>query len=553
MRKFFYLMSIMLTIAAVLTGGGVMAVTIGDEGPEEPTKTDPANKDTNDREAPGDKTAGQALDGTQASSTQERKGGLIEDEWDSEIVQFRPWNNPLLSIARKVARKVTVQNWTIKHPRNGGESLKVKATSQIAGGTTTTSIKLINSGVSANVTGSLKPFYKGCTVICPTVQGYKEGNSSKPHGNLVLFVTDVDSTGVTMKAINGPLNSTTSSWTGDLSEMSVPTIPSGSIFLASASAGSESQLMITPENYQPRYETINVQKKLLNIVFTEDFDKVKKKFPFKFNDIRSDAMYKYNLRAERNYWMGTASRFSMQNADGSVEDVYTSEGILTQVTNSYAIGDEYTLADLIAISKIQFTDFSQHNTAYGLCGKNAMARLLNINPGNNRTIMFEHGQVEGLKLDFKSFTTTFGKIDFIWDQGLDEMGMQDCMVILDLAGATRYVKIGEKEQTNDMSKGAGEIRDAKRFIHYEADAIALRGYNSIIVGPSATIFGLPASEKRATVISAPEFPASPSNGTLVALTKDFTLSGTTYSAGKVYQYATSTTSWSEWSGTTHAV
>ena len=121
---------------AVFTGGFTMAAAIGEEGNEPLGKSDPGdpanpevgnggdpNQETNGRLAPGDKTAGQSLDGTQASSTQLNEGGLVEDEWDQELVTFQPWKHPLLTVIRKVTRKQNISNWSVKHPRVGGETL----------------------------------------------------------------------------------------------------------------------------------------------------------------------------------------------------------------------------------------------------------------------------------------------------------------------------------------------------------------------------------------------------------------------------------------------
>jgi hypothetical protein len=187
-----------------------------------------------------------------------------------------------------------------------------------------------------------------------------------------------------------------------------------------------------------------------------------------------------------------------------------------------------------------------------------MQWLLNLDMGDNKRII-KMEDVKELDIDFKRLKTTFGTTDFTWDQGLDAIGMDEVCVVLDLEGATRYVKIGEKEFTNDMSKGAGEIRDAKREIHYEADCIALRGYNSIIVGPSDIIFSLPDTASRTSVVSAAKFPDTPADGTIVALTQDYTVEGSgddpdvTYKAGTVWIYAAATTSWSEYTGYTSAV
>lgn len=525
-----------LTVAAVALGGGMMAAAdnvepqIGNEGP------DPADADTvadrepvkagkNDRQSPGGRQDGQSLTGTQASSTQLREGGLVEDEWDTEIVKFYPYKTPLLSIARQVSKKVNVQNWEVKHMRVGGETLDGVTTADIAAGAT---VEL----TSSNFSGSLKPFYKGTTAIVPTVAGYKEGSTTETEGHLMLFVIEANSKKVVLQAVNGkPKNEGDSR--ADLDNMTCPAIPEGSTIVAAASACSESQLIISPENYQPREKSVYVQKKLLNIIFTDDYEKVKKKQPLTVTDLKADAIQKYNLRAERSYWLGAKSRFKVENNDGAIEDVYTSEGLIPQLTNAYAIGDTYSLSDLIAISKLQFTEFSENASAFAFCGKNAIERLENIKAAESHNNDFiNHNE---FNLTFKRFTNTFGSIDFIWDQTLDLLHMEDFIVIMDLKGARRYVKIAEKERTNDMSNGAGEIREAKRWIHQEADAIALRGYNSILVGPADKISNIGTNVMHA-IISAAELPETPTKGMKYALTADYTTGSTTYEAGNVYYY-----------------
>lgn len=547
----------LLAFVAMVFGGAGMAMAdlvepqIGNEGPtannakagsplNPGSDHDPVDPSVNDRVGPGGNRYGQDLTGTQLSSTQLTKGDLVEDEWDSNIVKYKPFRNPLLSIARQVTRKQTIQNWAVNHMRVGGETLEVVTTAALTAGN---SIKLTTS----NCTGSLRPFYKGSTVFALGVDGYKRGSQTVKEGELMLFVTDVDKTGVTLQAVNGPAR--TEGEVGDeLDYVTCPAIPAGTVLSCGATAAGESQLMISPENFQPRPQEVYVQKKLLNIVWTEDFEKVKRKQPIKVQDIKEDALYKYNMRAERTYWRGVKGRFNVQNADGSVEYVYTSQGILWQLTNAYAVDGGYKLEDLIALSRIQFTDFSESNHAFVFCGKQAMSDLLNIDPGQNRRVVFT--DYNKWNLDFKQFKTTFGTLDFIWDQTLDMLHLEDCMIVLDLEGAVRYVKITEKEQTNDMSKGAGEIREGRRFIHQEADAVALRGYNSVIVGPSAKVFGLPTGGEMNRIKSANALPSNPADGTIVALTADYVSGGTTYEKGKVYQYTVSgqTGSWNEYAG-----
>lgn len=535
-----------LMLLAVATGGGVLALAdnvepqIGNEGVEPASKEtveakEPVNPDTNDRLSPGGKKDGQDLTGSQASSTQLREGGLLDKEWDSEIVKFYPFKTPILSIVRRMAKTVNIKNWSVSHQRVGGETLDGQVTQKIVAGDTVE----INS---TNFSGSIRPFYKGTTVIVSGVPGYKEGSKTKTEGTLMLYVIEANGKKAVMQAVNGiPKNE------GDtrenLDNMTCPEIPVGTTLLAASSATSESQLTITPENFQPREKSVYVQKKLLNIVFTDDYEKVKKEQPITVADLKTDAIIKYNLRAERTYLMGIKSRFKAETGDGQIEDVYTSEGIINQLTNTYAIGDEYTLSDLIAISKLQFTEFSENDRCFAFCGKNAIERLENIKlEGSHQNDFINHNEFD---LSFKRFKDTFGSLDFIWAQTLDLMGMSDFMVIFDPKASRRYVKIGKREQTNDMSKGGGEVRDAKRWIHQEADSVALRGYNSILVGPASKINKI-ATESLGAIISAAKLPATPAKGMKVALTKDYVNSETTYEAGTVYYYDGS--AWSVYAG-----
>lgn len=571
MRKFFenktMAAQFLLIVLAVMTGGVGMAVgaTIGAEGPDPVGKDDPhdpadpdagtgqrpdADGNQDARPAPGDTTAGQNLDGTQASSTQARQGGLEEEEWDSEITKFQPFRNPLLALARQVTRKVNISNWTVNHGRVGGETLdgrtKVKIQAETDG-----SIKL----TATNFRGSLKPFYKCSTLLVPSVAGYSRSSTSTnlvKEGGLMLYVVENTGTAVTCRAVNGiPTDDVIQD---DLDSKKCPEIPADTYICAASTAMSESQLLLTPENYQPRKEVFYVQKKGFNIVFTDDYEKTKKKQPLKVADLKADSVYKYNMRANRTYWAGVQGKFQVRNQDGSMEDVFTTKGILWQLTNSYEYEKgKLTLADLVAISKLQFTTFSQTDSAYVFCGKDAMEELLNLQmTGTTRIINFE--DVKDMELDFKRFKSTYGTLNFIWDQGLDSLGYKDAMVVVDLKGATRYVKMGQKDQTNDMSKGAGEIREAKRYIRTEADGIALRGYNSIIVLPTGRASGLPESQMRSKVISSPVLPAkeATTDKMIVALTANYK---DIYKKGHAYQATVSSgnVTWNEYTGYTSVI
>lgn len=549
---------------AVFTGGFTMAAAIGEEGNEPLGKSDPANpanpevgnggdpnQETNGRLAPGDKTAGQSLDGTQASSTQLNEGGLVEDEWDQELVTFQPWKHPLLTVIRKVTRKQNISNWSVKHPRVGGETLDgftKKAITAEGDGTI-----ILNKD---NFRGSLTSFLKGYTIMVNGVQGYAEGSTasnylSRPDGELMLFILSSDGKTVTCAAVNGI--PTDDVQTETLDSMKCPDIPAETYLCLGAPIMSESQLELPPTNYQPRYEEFYVQKKGYNILYTEDFEKVKRKTPFKIADIRADAIAKYKLQCERTYLKGTHRKFKMRTDDGAIEDAYSTKGILYQLTNlfSYERGNLH-LYDLVAMAKLQLTTFSQSNEAYFFGGKDFVEEVLKLKiDDTDKTISFENTKL--FDIDFKGIKTTYGTLNFAWDEGMDACGMSDCAMILDLKGATRYVKISGKDQTNDLSKGQN-ARSATREIHVEADGIALRGYNSIYVQPADKVLNSPMSSVLSKVISAPKLPADAdvTDKMIIALYNDCVVGGKTYKKGYAYQASkvSDTVTWTEYTGYT---
>ena len=531
---FMQVLSILLTVLAVMRGGGAMAVgTVENPSEENMTKSDPAadhdpvDAEANDRQSPGGKNDGQDLTGTQATATQIRDGGLEDAERESDIVVLRPHKVPLLSIMSKVSKKRSVTNYEVDHARVGGETMDGTTTQAISGGAT---IKLTKS----NFSGNLMVFRKYDLISIPSMGGYKPGSKTEHNGEfLTLEVVERDKTGVTLQSINGP--AAVEGQTGDEYDyQDVPDIPAGTYMLGMWNAMSETQLLVTPDNFQPRERKVYCQKHGWNVEFSEEFEVVKKKYPVKVANLLEDAMIKDGMRTERGYWLTPMAKRKRMNERGVVEDVFYSEGLITQIPNFYAIGSTFMLSDLIAINKLQFTDFATSDRAFAFCGKNFIERLENIDPGKNREIHFENASQ--YDLTFRRFKDTFGTVNYIWDQTLDFMGMSEFAFVLDMDEAVHYLKESKRSRTNDNSKGAGDINLSKTHWEYSADALALKGYNSIIVGPENGMFNMQNQGIINYIISSNVLPdaAHSSVNMKIALTSDYTVGETTYEKGNVY-------------------
>lgn len=523
----------LLAFLAVMTGGASMAVTLVT------TPEDPVNPNTNDMNAPGvdgagnQNKAGQNLDGTVASATQVRRGDLAEDEVDKDIAEFRPFQFPLDTDIRLQAKQLPVKGYEIIHYRSGDSAMDCSVVTAITGGGATAQIP------AASINGSLTMFPDFSTISVGGVAGYKEGSASETQGTLMLFVVSNDGTKLVVKAINGPLTS------ADTGATTVPNIPVGSTLSVCVNACHESQMNVSPENYQPRRQVMYLQKKIMNYVITDHFKEILKKTPYAEADIKADALYKFRRKCSRTAWIGAQSKFLVNVGNNMGEQyIYTQKGILRQLTNLYGIGDSIDYADLIAITKLQFTDYSQHKVAEAYCGKNFIEKLLNIDFTKHHDIEFKSSMQLGI--DISSFKTSFGTINFKHDPTLDDLGYQDYCVVVDMKGASRYVKTDNKESEQDMKKGVGDNQEATRKRVMQIDAICLKGYNSMLVGPSKTLANMNVADAATSVRKVSVVPTNPSDGMLIFLTAaNSTLN---LDANTVYQYNAGTGTWTEYTG-----
>ena len=196
---------------------------------------------------------------------------------------------------------------------------------------------------------------------------------------------------------------------------------------------------------------------------------------------------------------------------------------------------------------MMFTENAANTTAVGLCGKNAMQRLLRLaaNVDVNRSLKYERNDEMGVSIH--KWHDGFGTIEFMLDPTLDDIGYQDFIVILDLDNAVHYVKKVEAETEQDLKK-TGEAREAQRRIIQTIDCVGLKGYNSMIVGPAnaqrriKTLGGVSIEITSSDTLSGIK---NPKDKQVVYLTE----TDGEYMAGESYQYDADTQTWVIYDGT----
>ena len=529
-------LSILLVVAAVLLGADssfAMAVTLA-SGPTEKT--------------PDDQGLETQMPGIGANTTETVESGFSAEEIDQAIALFRPFKTPLEYSITMDARQQTVSKYEIIHYRSGTALFDVTTIANLtstSGSDPVVDIKFTSSsyasGTAALATkADLRLLTESKVIHVPAGGTYTDANAAtKVTGPLSLLVLTNDGTHATALVLNPPLVS---------SSPAAVTIASGSKIIIGVVAGAESQMIVAPDNFEPVPETVYLQKRISNIVMTDDWIKDKRKAKFTEDDVRQNALYNFQVGNEINDWFGVKSRNKVTVPNNHMNDefVYTSEGVLRQIKMFYSYEDGNLKAtDLNAIAKIQFTKYADNNTARGYCGKDFIENMLNMDLTVHKSVKFEDVNVAGMAI--KAWKNNFGRIDFVYTPVLDLLGFEKYCAVIDIQNAVHYVKRASKTDSVDMKKGTGEVREAKREIYSRIDAIALSGYNSVLVGPNSQIGSI------ANLLTNLSVFATEWNGVAEHTWSDgdvayLTAAYNGFSAGDLIEYHAATSSWSAFDG-----
>ena len=444
---------------------GVIAVALGADSSFAMSVVDVTTESTT--ATVDDKGLETQLGGTAATSTHATETEFEEEEIESKIALFRPYRFPLEYDILKNAQQVAVKTYHPIHYRSGSAQLEVELVA---------SANITGSGLNKQVEipASAKGFEaltEWSTVYIDTVKGYDVETGTNEDGALALFVTAVDASKATLMILNP-------------SKDAMNALPVGTKLTVGTTAGYEAQMVVDPDNFQPVAVEVYLQKKLCNIVFTDDWLEQAKKVPFIEKDIRNNALFNFKRKNARTHWLGVKKRIKVKAPNNLGEQfVYFEQGVLRQIPMFYPYADgALQFADLNAIAKMQFAKYSANSEARVYCGKNAIEHLLNIDMTIHKEVKFEDVNEAGMTI--RKWKNNFGTLEFVHDPTLDDIGYEDFFVVVDIKNAVRYVKRDQRTDKQDMKKGTGEVQEAQREIFSMIDCIALKGYNAILVGPA---------------------------------------------------------------------
>jgi hypothetical protein len=449
--------------------------------------------------------------GQGATAGEARQQGLEVEEIDQLVANFRPFRFPLEWFITNRMQQQSATSYEQSHYRSGATQLEAKVVNAASASVSGTFAKK-NVAVTFpyDALEGAENIHEYDTIYVSEIAGYEDDGTTE-EGGLLLFVVKADETNIKAMVINPPA--------------------SGSIAFANemklvicGNACSESQMIVDPETYLPVKDTLYLQKKISNIVMTDDWIEQARKVKFITKDVVGNGIYNHKRKCARSHWLGRKYMTNVKVSDAKIgqEPVYFEKGILRQINMSYTHeGDAIQWNDLIALSQMQHTDNAANTNSVALCGKNAVRRLQELFLNNvdlQKAVAYE--RIDEIGVDLYKWHDAFGTIDFIHDPTLNDIGYEDFIVVLDMDNAVHYVKRMEKEVTQDL-KTNGENREAERRIITTIDCVGLKGYNSILFGPATkanliTKLGIDFNATSAATLS-----ETGKMGQVVYLTEDF--------------------------------
>ena len=445
--------------------------------------------------------------GQGATAGEARQQGLEVEEIDQIVANFRPFRFPLEWFITNRMQQSSATSYEQSHYRSGATPLEAKVA---AAGTVAGTFDKKNITVTFNyddIEGA-EYIHEYDTIYLRDVKGYEDDGTTE-EGGLLLFVVKADESTIKCQAINPPKTGLA--------------IPEGTELTICGNACSESQMIVDPETYLPVKDTLFLQKKISNIVMTDDWLEQARKVKFITKDVVGNGIYNHKRKCARSHWLGRKFMTNVKVTDAKIgqEPVYFEKGILRQLNMSYTYaGPDITWNDLIALSQMQHTDNAANTNSVALCGKNAVQKLQMLflnNVDMQKAVSYE--RIDEIGVDLYKWHDAFGTIDFIHDPTLNDIGYEDFIVVLDMDNAVHYVKKMEKETKQDL-KTNGENREAERRIIQTIDCVGLKGYNSVLFGPASKGDLVAALGINVNATSTDTLPSSGTPGKIYFLTAD---------------------------------
>lgn len=459
MKNFKFLASLLMFIASVFVGGGVVMA----EAVITPLPDAGATITSKDGEIPEGTNVDGALtlkDGSEASPD------LFMADVDARITKIRPMSTPIDQISRKAGKAIPADSMEVKYYSVGTRPMRGTVQTAVPAGTTNDrfAVELVDS--------SMLDYHD--TVRFVGVDGYKEDGETVSTG--IEFMALVIGKNDNGHAILQPIN-------GLKDNKGNPAIPADTTVVRMGRAAAELDVQTGIFSNVPTPDLQYCQKFIMQVEESTLAKLGKKEVEWNFTDLEEDGIYDMKRGMEGSFLFGIKSKFKNAISKGLV---YTTGGIYWMIPRKITVGEwkaveeggavvdhklQITDTELVDVAEELFTGTGVGNKRkIAIAGSKAMAAFSKVKSETDKIVIRE--SVEHWELKFKSFDTDFGEVWFIHSEMLDEQGKSDEVVVIDPEFLTKRIHKGWSRDTYDMKALA--VRDSRAVVLSEISCLYLR-------------------------------------------------------------------------------
>lgn len=337
--------------------------------------------------------------------TRENSEDLLENDVYEKVVKVRPGNTPIDTISRKIKRE--------------------KATSQIVEfysvgvlpnkSTLTAAVTAANNANPVTIeVGDTTLFDVNDTILVPSVKAKSGGKEY-----LVLYVQKKTDEGkLVVMATNTENNY-------------MPAITSGAEIIRIGFAGSEKDAQCPAMQALPSKEQNFCQVFEAQCEESEFQKFTSKEVEWDMTEIEEAAVYEMKRKSEFSLLLGSKSKFYDALKK---ENVYTAQGIWWQAGSEFAYDKdaEFSFETLTSMSQTVFTGNNGSNRRILFAGSDLVAKLQNL-PIDR--IVTDNNEYTKLGIDFSTIVTKFGRIEVVYADVFDQVGMSGNGFVFDPTNA----------------------------------------------------------------------------------------------------------------------
>lgn len=375
-------------------------------------------------------------------------GNLIETDIDDELFKFSSDDTPLMNLMLK-AKKVTVNSPEVQHFMIDEPAATITTSEASKAG------KIVFAAADAVKVHAYD-------TLCVKS---KKNNKGRP---VQLFVTSVDETTGEVSVLCDNFNK--QSDTDDYGTLKAGDIAANVDVTILGNALYETQKEVDPDLVLPQPEIVYLQKRGMNNIVSDYFDSQKKRIPFTQATIAEAAIRNFKVKGNRSLWISQKSKMRVKaKRTGDLQYVYKMEGLRWQFKREVEHTGRWNYAEFVGLAKMFYTGEDVPSSALGLCGKNFLERIQNIDWTGHPEIKIDQ-KTSKLGWTVMNIHTAFGDLQFKHEPTLDRIGYSNSCALL---GEDRLVHYQRKAETSFNDRVEGE--EASRSGVLVWDALALKG------------------------------------------------------------------------------